>query len=155
MESQVGVIRDMRIGFRHFLPAVGLSFFCLLTYQDVKVDRTIHRHPNRYFYWSGLRLDRDPLNRNTQFVRPCPEGDPGCVEWDLLEMHTDPGWALRSLILTGFPAFLAAGAVVYISAKLGISGLSSFMASMPSFLVAWYYFLGWLIDRAITKRFRK
>ena len=129
--------------------------FCVTTYYQVQLNHRIHIHPTKYFYWSGTRLDTDPLNRNQHLIRPCEDSDPACIEWDLLEMHSDPGWMVRYLVLTGFPAFLAAAAPIYVLAKLGASQLTTFMVSMPILLFAWYYFLGSLLDAAILKRIRE
>jgi len=35
---------------------------------------------------------------------------------------------------------------------MGISQVSSFMFSMPVLILAWYYLIGWLLDRWISKR---
>jgi hypothetical protein len=34
----------------------------------------------------------------------------------------------------------------------GMSEISSFMSMMPLFVAAWYYTIGWLIDRWLYKR---
>jgi hypothetical protein len=36
--------------------------------------------------------------------------------------------------------------------RLGISEILSFMIAMPLLIVAWYYFMGWMIDRRATYR---
>jgi hypothetical protein len=35
--------------------------------------------------------------------------------------------------------------------NLGLSGVTTFMVSMPILIVAWFYLVGWLIDRSVHK----
>jgi hypothetical protein len=147
----------VQIRASYILPAIGLILFGIVTYNNFVVNRAVHRHPNKYFYWSGARLDTDPLNKHPKLQRQCEDGEEGddCVAWDLLEMRSDPGWKARSLVLSALPAFAAGGLILFALGKLGVSQLVTFAVTMPPLLFAWYYFLGWLVDRAINKRFSR
>jgi len=56
------------------------------------------------------------------------------------------------LTLSGLPAFVAAKIIVAGLGRLGINQIWSFMMLMPLLLSAWYFFLGWLVDRWKFKR---
>jgi hypothetical protein len=140
----------MRIGCRHLLPAIGLLLFAVITYNNFKINHRVHPRSYKYFYWSGGRLDTDPLNKHPDLERPCEEGA-DCIGWDLLEMRSNPGWETRSLVLSGLPAFAAGGIIVFVLGKLGVSQLVSFMLFMPPLLFGWYYYLGSVIDRRVAR----
>jgi hypothetical protein len=55
-------------------------------------------------------------------------------------------------MLSAFPAFVVGGLAVGGLGRLGISEFSTFMLLMPVLIVAWYYFVGWLLDRWLGKR---
>jgi hypothetical protein len=57
-------------------------------------------------------------------------------------------------MLSALPAFIVGGLAVAGLAKMGISQVSSFFLLIPVLIVAWYYFIGWLLDRWIGKRSR-
>jgi hypothetical protein len=67
----------------------------------------------------------------------------------------EPGWFAKSLMLSAFPAFVFGAAVVHGLGRLGISEVSSFMVLMPLLIFAWFYFVGWLVDRSRFKRSRR
>jgi hypothetical protein len=145
----------MRNGCRHILPIIGLILFAAVTFNSVSVNGRVHHHPSKYFYWSGLQLDTDPLDKNRQLERPCQEGEEtaNCTGWDLLGMWHDPGWLAKASLFSGLPAFVLSFVILMGLGQLGVSQLVSFMVLMPPLLFAWYYFLGWMIDRAINRRF--
>jgi len=92
-----------------------------------------------------ITLDSDPINRHPQV--PCKNGAEDCGVWDLRSIWVDPGWLEMSYLLSALPA-LAAGRVIAVGlGRLGISEVSSFIVFTPLTIFAWYYFLGWLIDR--------
>jgi high-affinity Fe2+/Pb2+ permease len=64
----------------------------------------------------------------------------------------EPGWFAKSLMLSAFPAFVLGAVVVHGLGRLGISEVSSFMVLMPLLISAWFYFVGWLVDRWRFKR---
>jgi len=54
-------------------------------------------------------------------------------------------------MLSALPAFVVGRAVVSGLARLGVSEVWSFAILMPVLVVAWFYFVGWLIDRWLHK----
>lgn len=58
------------------------------------------------------------------------------------------------LFWTAMPAFIVGMIHVIVLGKLGINQLPYFMVLMPLLMCAWFYFLGWLIDRWRYKRAR-
>jgi hypothetical protein len=142
----------MRMRWRVILPVVGLLLFAGETYQSVRMNREGHFKSDRYFWWSSVRLDPNPRDKDSQVVATCKEGQENCVTWDLRSRIVDPGWLTELLMLSGLPAFLV-GAVILSGMKhLGINQIWGFMISMPLLLSAWYYLLGWLVDRWKNKR---
>jgi len=55
-------------------------------------------------------------------------------------------------MLSALPAFIASLVIVTVLGRFGVSQVASFMVSMPLLLAAWYYFVGWRIDRRRSKR---
>jgi hypothetical protein len=72
-----------------------------------------------------------------------------CVDWDLTQVDewAHPGGVERSFVISALPAFIVGTLIVFGLGRLGISEVSSFMISMPLLTSAWFYFVGWLIDR--------
>jgi hypothetical protein len=66
---------------------------------------------------------------------------------DPLEVWVEPGWLARFLMLSALPAFLVGLGIVHGLSRVGVSQVSSFMISMPLLILAWFYFVGWLLDR--------
>ncbi len=66
--------------------------------------------------------------------------DPGYI-W------VTPGLFERALVLSALPVFLVAMAVVRGLARLGINELRGFMFTTPILILAWFYTVGWLLDR--------
>jgi hypothetical protein len=58
------------------------------------------------------------------------------------------------LILTALPAFLLGAGLVGGLGRIGFSQVWVFMISMPSLVSAWFYFIGWLLDRRRMKRYK-
>ncbi len=120
----------MRLRWRLIFPLIGLTVFAGETIHSLRVDREIHRTPSRYFWWSSIRLDSNPLNKPVAVAKGC-ENIETCNSWDLPNMWVSPGVLAKFLMLSGFPAFIE---------------VRSFMVSMPLLLSAWCYLLGWMID---------
>jgi hypothetical protein len=59
------------------------------------------------------------------------------------------------LVLTAVPAFLAGAALIAGLGKLGVSQVWTFMLSMPLLIGAWFYLVGWLIDRWRGRRIKR
>ena len=144
-----GVSVSMRLHWRLVLPVVGLMVFASETYHSVRLNHEIHRSSRRYFWWSSIRLDFDPLKPRISIVPSCAAETTNCTTWDLQQvwMWRDPGLGARSLMISALPAFLAGAFVVSAGAHFGVSEVSSFMISMPLLIFTWHYFVGWLVDR--------
>jgi hypothetical protein len=155
--SRHGVELSMRIRWKIVLPVVGLLLFTGQSYESLRMNREAQKTPSRYFWWSAVRLDSDPLNRHPhpQVVTPCknPEGE-DCVSWDPVTIWVNPGWLDKTLMISAFPAFVVGVFFVHVLGRYGISEVSSFMVSMPILIFAWYYAVGWLLDRW-SKRSRR
>jgi hypothetical protein len=122
------------------------------TYHSVRFNREIHQSPHRYFWWSSIRLDSDPLKPRTSNAPSCAAETTNCTTWDLQQVWIDPGLLARSLMISALPAFLAGAVLVSAEAHFGVSQVSGFMISMPLLIFTWYYFIGWLVDRWWRRR---
>jgi len=135
------------------LPFIGLSLFIALTHNSLRMNREIQRTPSRYFWWTSIQLDSDPLNRHPKSTTtPCKNGEENCENWELRHIWVDPSWMAEFLMLSALPAFVVGTAVVRGLAHLGVSEVWSFMIVMPLLILAWFYFVGWLTDRWVHKR---
>jgi hypothetical protein len=137
----------MRKRWRVVLPVIGIILFSVVSYHSLRVDREI---PSRYFWWSSIRLDSDPTNRRNWGAIPCQGGKENC--WKLQTKWVDPGLLDQFLMLSALPAFAVGGFAVRSLGRRGISQVSSFMFLMPVLIGAWYYFIGWVLDRWISNR---
>jgi hypothetical protein len=134
----------MRLRWRLILPILGLIVFSAESFHSLQLNRG-HRTAPKYFYWSFLPLDSDPLNGNAK----APNPDNG---WELRSSWIDPGYLTKALILSAFPAFILGTPIVKFFAHLGISEVLSFAITMPVLISAWFYVLGGLIDYWVRKR---
>jgi hypothetical protein len=139
--ARSGVSLGMQQRWRIVLPVAGLLLFSGVSYNSWRMRET-QRTPTRYFWWSYIPLDSDPTNSRK-------EG----ADWEL-ERWAKPGWGIF-LVLSALPAFFVGGIAIGALGKLGVSQVSSFMFLMPVLIVAWYYFVGWLLDRRRHKRLRQ
>jgi hypothetical protein len=139
----------MRMRWRPILCLWGLTLFGLLTYGSLpRSDRNELRHHHRYFWWGSVRLDSDPLG----VVKPCsPELEESC-DFDPQYIWTNPGWIEIALTLTAFPALILATTVAHGLSHLGVSEVLSFIPAMSLGTLAWFYAVGWLLDRWRFKR---
>jgi hypothetical protein len=144
----------MRLRWSVLLPLAGLVLFTAVSYQSSRVNDELQRSPNRYYWWSSLRLDTDPLNRNPRPAERCKDDPDHCASWDVSSPRAAPGWLDKVLVVSAFPAFLAAFALVLAFGRQGTSEVLIFMVVMPTFLFGWYYFIGRLIERWFYKRAR-
>jgi len=144
----------MRVQWRLVLPALGLALFAAISYHAVRWNRTFHGGSSRYFWWASIRLDTDPLERHprVQPITPCTSGSEDCVSWDPEYISIESGVLPHALVLSALPAFAVGSVVMLGLGCVGVSQFSTFMVSMPVFILSWYYFLGWLLDRWIFKR---
>ena len=143
----------MRLRWSLILPVVGLLLFTAVTIRSAKFNAHDESRPRKYFWWSSLRLDTDPLNRHPVSPQPCTDGTQNCAEWmTLRDRWVTPALLDRVLAISGLPAFFLGAVIVGVCSKLGIDEVLTFMVSMPVLIFCWYYFLGWLIDRWRYKR---
>jgi hypothetical protein len=135
----------MRLRWRLIFPLLGLAVFAAETLHSLRVDREIHHTPSRYFWWSSIRLDSNPLYKPAPVVKGC-EGVENCSSWDPENIWQTPGTLAKFLMFSAFPAFLVCALSLFGLRRFGINEFWSFMVWMPVLLLAWYYFLGWMID---------
>lgn len=140
----------MRRRWSIVLPLCGISLFILGAYQGSRLNqRFFGSRPTRYFYWASIRLDSDPLNRHPlqRLPEPCRDSNKNCITWDPEYVLIEPGLGSKALMLSALPAFLVSGVIVRILARFGVSEVATFFVSMPLFIIAWFYLIGWFIDR--------
>lgn len=142
----------MRLLWRLCLCLWGVTLFAVLTYASLTVNgfKESGNH-HRYFWWGSVRLDSDPLNKH-QVSKPCMGASDGGCDFDPEHIWVSPGWIEIALTLSALPAFILAIASMHGLARLGVSELLSFMFAMLLFTVAWFYGVGWLLDRWRYKR---
>ena len=137
----------MRMPWRLILPILGISLFAFVSYHP-----PLRPANSRYFWWSTVRLDADSLNKRPHAPKPCEGKTEVCIDWDDMVWDLHPGWQANLLMLSALPAFIASLVIVTVLGRFGVSQVASFMVSMPLLLAAWYYFVGWRIDRRRSKR---
>jgi hypothetical protein len=141
----------MRKRYQIILPILGLFLFCVGSYVDFRTEKEYPLASNRYFWWSSIRLDRDPLGHSVPALNPRRNED-GNVGWDPPTKWVTPGPLANFLKYSALPAFALGAVVVGAVGRLGVSQVTSFMTVMPLLIAVWYYFVGWLIDRWLIRR---
>ena len=138
------------------LPICGVLLFATGTYESIRANRSFHDGTGRYFWWSAVRLDSDPLNRHSSHHDPiaCPDNAEGCLPVDLVNILMEPGWMAKCFMLSALPAFLGTKEIVHALARLGVSEVTSFFISMPLLTLGWFYCVGWGLDRWKLSRSR-
>ena len=99
----------MRRVWQVVLPICGLLFFAMGTYFSMRWNSEVNRsRPARYFYWSSIKLDSDPLNKHplANSTRPCSEGTEDCVDWEPQSIWVDASVAARTFFWVALPAFV-------------------------------------------------
>ena len=145
----------MQKRWRMVLPTIGITLFSAVSYHSLRLNREIQRAPSRYFWWSAIQLDSDPANKRNWGATPCQDSKENCSRWELRSIWVDPSFAERFLMLSALPAFVVGGLAVRGFGTIGINQVWSFMLLMPVLICAWYYLIGWLLDRRISKRSRR
>jgi len=145
----------MRKRWRVVLPIIGVILFSVVSYHSLRFNRGIQRAPSRYFWWSAIRLDSDPANKRNWGATACQDSKENCSTWDLQSIWVDPGFVEQFLMLAALPAFIVGGLAVRGLGTIGINEIWTFMLVMPVLICAWYYLIGWLLDRWITRRSRR
>ncbi|HEY6127153.1 MAG TPA: hypothetical protein VIW23_03120 [Candidatus Acidoferrum sp.] len=132
------------------LPLTGLILFGLVSYRSMPANPQTEDAPRKYYWWSSLRLDTDPLNENSKVPNPCGSNR-NCSGADAATKAIWPGWLDRILVVSALPAFLTGAAIVVGLSTAGIDEVLTFMVFMPVLLFAWYYFVGRMLDRVINR----
>src|SRR5271156_4042197 len=117
----------MPIRWRLVLPVAGLIAFAGISYHSYRDGREARAIPGRFFQWSTLRLDSDPLNRRYQ--SPCAQSKAPCVDWDPATIDRDSAlvdrWARpvdTLFVLSALPAFLVSTVIVFgLGGKFGVN----------------------------------
>jgi hypothetical protein len=146
----------MKFRWRAILPICGLLLFAIGTYASMRMNQDFHNGTRRYFWWSALRLDSDPLNKHSSSrdSTSCTDITENCGSLEPMAIWIDPGWLSKCFVLSTLPAFLASMGIVRGLARLGVSEIPSFFVSMPLLTLAWCYFVGRVFDRWRSKRAR-
>lgn len=142
----------MRKRWSILLPVAGLALFTWVSYRSSLVNRELQRSPNRYFWWSSLLLDSDPLDRDPKPAALCQYDAAHCANWEVPGKSGGPGWADRVLVFSSLPAFLGGCALVFAFGRMGIDEVLTFMVVMPMLLFTWFHLAGRLIDHWWRKR---
>jgi len=136
----------MHMRWRLILPVIGLILFGEVSYGSFRFNRELGTTPRKFYFWSSIRLDSDPMNQRRKGAAPCKSENLGCA-WEPNWIWIDSGYLDKALMLTALPAFAIGAIAVGGLAHLGISEVWTFAVAMPLLIFAWFYFVGWLIDR--------
>ena len=140
----------MRRRWSVILPLCGLGLFLLVTHHAFHQRNEFHRnHNDRYFYWSSVLLDTDPLNHygRGHVPSPCTGGEKDCIEWDPEIRWVDPGFVPRFLFISALPSFLVESLIIRLIARAGVNEVPVFLITTPILICAWYYAVGLALDR--------
>jgi hypothetical protein len=142
----------MSLQSRVVLPVVGLIVFMGISYNSYRAGREGNSAIGRFRVWSTIRLDSDPLNRRSP--TPCVPSTQPCVYWDVNDLDNwhHPGIVERIFGFSALPAFVVGLFITYGLGSFGINEIISYMVSMPLLIFAWFYSVGWLVDRWRNKR---
>jgi hypothetical protein len=136
------------------LPLTGLLLFAVGTFSSFRFNADLtarNQSYKKYFYWSSIRLDRDPLNRNPIAVRQCSPEDSDCRDWEQISVWVDPGWLAKVLMVSALPAFFIGRTLAVLLGRAGVSQLTTFIISVTVLMFIWYYFLGWIVHRLFAR----
>ena len=124
-----------------------------VTYESIK-GRQYEKAHGQYFWWGSIRLDAHQVDHGPVAATPCKEAEDDCVSWHPVVIERYPGGLTMLLMVSAFPAFLVGIPFLRVLGHHGVSELWTFMALMPLLIFAWYYAVGWLIDRWTYRRSR-
>src|SRR5258708_12368138 len=110
----------MQLRWSAILALIGLFLFTAVAYRSMPANHHEREAPRRYYWWSSLRLDSDPLDRNPAPAKPCPEGIANCSNGETPNVKIAPGWLEKFLVVSPFPPFLPAFPVLPCLTKPGI-----------------------------------
>jgi hypothetical protein len=135
----------MKKRWRLVLPIFGVLLFATATLFELRFNRDLNSH--RYFWWSGIRLDRDPSSRHPlAYWYPSCQSAANCEGWEPAAVWVDPGFLVVALFISGAPAFAAGGMLVRGLGKLGFNEVVTFFSIVPILLGGWYFLLGLFFD---------
>jgi hypothetical protein len=137
----------MRVRCKFLLPVVGLVLFMGVTYDAGSWHDACHR----YYWWSYIPLDSEPLNQSDS---ACKHGIENCQFFGPESIFRTGGSLSRGLILSAAPAFFLGFVVVKAFASYGVGEIPTFMVSMPLLIVGWFYLVGTIIDIVVTSMSR-
>jgi hypothetical protein len=100
----------MRVRWSLVLPASGLILFAALSCHSLGVNREVFKsRPSRYFWWSSIRLDSDPLSKHPMVpTTTCQDENKDCSTWDPVYIWVDPGLGGEHWWFQHFPHLLLA-----------------------------------------------
>jgi hypothetical protein len=134
------------------LPVIAMFLFGIGSYGSYRFNQ--HTNIDKYYWWSSIRLDRDPLDRHPDVSRGGKSAHVDGIEWEPTSIWVDPGGLAIFLMTSAFPAFILGEVLAHAVGRLGVSEFTTFIISVPILMFAWYYFLSWLGFR-IFVRLRK
>jgi hypothetical protein len=142
----------MRLYWKIVSPILGVLLFGLGSWSAFRFNRQAHMV--RYFYWSSIALDSDPLSKTETDVASCSTSTQEALCWDPESIWVEPGWLAKSLMISAFPAFIAGLYIVHTLTRVGfgISEVKTFMVIMPVLIFGWYYLVALLVDRGLKWR---
>jgi hypothetical protein len=144
----------MRKLFRVALPTAAVIAFGAISYGSYHNAQQHHQLQARYFVWSTLRLDSDPLGK--RYPSPCANLNTGesCFVWEDLAIYRHPSNAERVFVLLDFPAMIVGMFVSFMLGRIGVNEIWTFMISIPLLTAAWCFLVGRILDRRIFQRER-
>jgi hypothetical protein len=135
----------MRRLWQIVLPTLGLLFFAMESYQSIQMNR--EAHTTRYKYWSAIKLDTDPLERDEPKFVPCrDDATMDCSGFGPKVLWVEAGVFTKGLLVSALPAFLVGAGLVRGLAHFGVNQVITFALSMPVLIAAWFFLLGRFID---------
>jgi hypothetical protein len=138
----------MHFRWRVILPVCGLFLFLTITYQSILANHGLHHGTTRYFWWSSIRLNSDPLNKRSILSRIGPSTTEA-REWQEYWPETrwvDAGLMTEFFVVLDLPAFTLTMGIVKGLSRLGVSEVLSLMLSLPLLTLTWFYYVGKLMD---------
>jgi hypothetical protein len=140
----------MRVRWKLVLPILAIIAFGVESVASFRVNQHLATTRGKYYWWSSIRLDTDPLNKHPEAHAWCKPGQENCQE-QFTFVWIDSSYATRLLEVLALPAFALGGVLVGGLAKFGINEVWSFMALVPFLVVTWFYLVGWLVERCLAK----
>jgi hypothetical protein len=138
------------MSLRLILPFLAITAFSAQSFVSLRVNRQLGTIPRKYYSWSSIRLDADPLNRHPTVLAPCKSGGEDC-QWQPVFIWIDSGYLTKSFMLISLPAFALGAASIGGLARFGVNEVWSFMLLTPLFIIGWFYSVGWFIEWSLAR----